>query len=230
MRTLVLAEKPDQEKKYAYALGNPVWRDPVWEVEGKEEKLIIFSVVGHLFHLKNAFPNFENWKTERLPLFPSEFHYEMMPDKKQIFQLVKKEIQKADRIIVATDPDREGEAIAYRILERIPHALEKVEGRLWANSLSKSGIQMAFQNLLPARETVNFYHEANARNIADWLVGFNLSPFTTNGMKSEGILDWKDKAMSVGRVQTPIVYLVVKNDELISSFQPEIFYNLSLFI
>jgi len=88
---------------------------------------------------------------------------------------------------------------------------------------------MAFRNLRRPEETVNYYHEAEARGEADWLVGFNLSPFTTLMMRDHELIPEKSKGMTVGRVQTPIVSLIVKNNEEIENFVSKPFWQLRLF-
>lgn len=229
MRTLILAEKPDQAKKYAQALGQATWQDGAWQLHHPAHGLVrIVSAVGHIVQLENPLKHHENWQLSNLPIFPAEFTYRVTTGKKDVFATIKREATQADVIIIGTDPGREGEAIAYRILEKIPKAVSKIKWRLWCKSLSKKSIQNSFEQLLPAEETVNLYYEAEARAISDWLVGYNLSPFTTIKMKSEGILGQQDKPMSVGRVQTPIVNVVVENDAAIAAFQPITFFKVQL--
>lgn len=229
MSTVILAEKPDQAKKYAQALGKARWQNDCWHVSiPNYGDAVIVNAVGHVVQMENPLKHNENWNLNNLPIFPKEFTYRVEPSKKKVFEIIKREVNRADTIIIATDPGREGEAIAYRILQKIPKAMSKIKWRLWCRSLSKQGIQKSFSNLLPASQTVNLYHEANARNISDWLVGYNLSPFTTIKMRKDGLLGEKDKPMSVGRVQTPIVNLVVENDESIVAFKPIPFYKVQL--
>lgn len=228
MTILILAEKPDQAKKYAQALGSPKWDKGAWQVQTKLGTTRIVSAVGHLVELDNPYKNFENWNLKNLPAFPETFDYAVKENTKKQFATVKKEVKAAKEIIIGTDPDREGEAIAYLILNQIPNATKKVTKRLWAKSTSPKGIQDAFSDLFPASQTINLYHEAEARSISDWLVGFNLSPFVTIKMKEKGILQKKDKAMSVGRVQTPIVSVIVDNDREIQHFTPLPFFKIEV--
>lgn len=229
MRTLILAEKPDQAKKYAQALGQATWKDDTWQFHHPNHGLVrVVSAVGHIVQLENPLKRHENWQLNNLPIFPEEFTYQVAKGKKDVFTTIKREASQADVIIIGTDPGREGEAIAYRILEKIPKAISKIKWRLWCKSLSKKSIQKSFEQLLPADQTVNLYHEAEARTISDWLVGYNLSPFTTIKMKSYGVIAQQDKPMSVGRVQTPIVNLVVDNDAAIAGFQPIPFFKAQL--
>lgn len=230
MKYLVLAEKPDQAKKYAMALGDAKNEKGVWRVKTKiiAGEVSIVSAVGHLVEIKNPYQNYENWNLDNLPAFPEKFEYEVKSDKKRQFNLIKTEVRKADAIIIGTDADREGEAIAYLILRIIPNALKKIKYRLWVNSLTESGIVKAFKNLRPALETAQYAEEAEARAKADWLVGFNLSPWTSLKLGEMGLLAEKDKRMSVGRVQTPIVSLIVENDLSIEQFESEPYWKIEL--
>ena len=155
MKYLVLAEKPDQAKKYAHALGQAKNEKGAWKVTTNliDGQVTVVSAVGHLVEIKNPYQNYENWDLANLPAFPETFEYEVKADKKKQFNLIKREVNQADRIIIGTDADREGESIAYLILRLIPNALKKVKYRLWVNSLTDSGIVKAFKSLRPAEET-----------------------------------------------------------------------------
>lgn len=233
MRTiLLLAEKPDQAKKYANVLGTPKKTDTGWDVYSEQlsAQVLVRPAVGHLVERSNPWTNFENWESvDRLPMFPDHFDFEIKKNTKKNFNAIKNAIKTVDSIMIGTDPDREGEAIAYYILNKIPGSLKKVSYRLWANSLTQKGLDMAFRNLRRPEETVNYYHEAEARGEADWLVGFNLSPFTTLMMRDHELIPEKSKGMTVGRVQTPIVSLIVKNNEEIENFVSKPFWQLRLF-
>lgn len=220
MKILVLAEKPDQAEKYAHTFGKPKNDKGVWKVYSDilNADVLIASAVGHLVEKDNPYKNYENWELENLPALPEKFSYKVKKGVSYSFNNIKKCIKECDCIIIATDPDREGESIAYKILNEIPGSINKVKYRLWANSLTKKGIESAFKKLRDPSETINYYHEADARDDADWLVGFNLSPFVTIKMKEVGELEKTDKVMSVGRVQTPIVSLIVRNHEEIENF------------
>lgn len=166
MRTiLLLAEKPDQAKKYANALGTPKKTDTGWDVYSEQlsAQVLVRPAVGHLVERSNPWTNFENWESvERLPMFPDHFEFEIKKNTKKNFNAIKNAIKNVDSIMIGTDPDREGEAIAYYILNKIPGSLKKVCYRLWANSLTQKGLDMAFRNLRRPEETVNYYHEAEA--------------------------------------------------------------------
>ena len=127
MKYLLLAEKPDQAKKYANALGNPKNDKGVWRVQSSvlNAEVIVAPAVGHLVERINPYTNFENWDMANLPALPDGFSYEPKKDTAKRFKAIKQAVKEVDAIIIGTDPDREGEAIAYRILELIPGALKK---------------------------------------------------------------------------------------------------------
>ncbi|RCF69470.1 DNA topoisomerase III, partial [Enterococcus faecium] len=112
---------------------------------------------------------------------------------------VKRELQSADTIIIATDGDREGEAIAWSIIRQAnAFSKEKNYLRLWINSLEKEAIYEGFKNLQPGKNYFPKYKEAQARQNADWLIGMNGSPLYSLLLQRKGI----DGSFSLGRVQT----------------------------
>ena len=125
---LLLAEKPDQAKKYANALGNPKKTDTGWDVYSDQlsAQVLVRPAVGHLVERSNPWTNFENWESvDRLPMFPDHFEFEIKKNTKKNFNAIKNAIKTVDSIMIGTDPDREGEAIAYYILNKIPGSFEK---------------------------------------------------------------------------------------------------------
>lgn len=232
MRTLILTEKSDQRKAYAKTLGQTSSDGPVSIVRDSpffEGEVHLIAPEGHLFEY--PLPQ-DNWDLSKLPLLDISFKdLQLKKDKrsKDLFKRISQEVQAADQVIIGTDADREGERIAYAILSHIPGGLEKITKRLWVQSMSPEGIQEAFQNLKDPKETYTYFLEAEARSQSDWLVGMNLSPFTTLHLQYQGKLRrGKGSSLSVGRVQTPIVRLICENDLAIQTFQPKPFYKLDL--
>lgn len=166
MKIFVLAEKPDQAEKYAHTFGKPKNDKGVWKVYSDilNADVLIASAVGHLVEKDNPYKNYENWELENLPALPEKFSYKVKKGVSYSFNNIKKCIKECDCIIIATDPDREGESIAYKILNEIPGSINKVKYRLWANSLTKKGIESAFKKLRDPSETINYYHEAATRD------------------------------------------------------------------
>lgn len=234
MIRVVLAEKPDQAREYAKALGESEFKGGRLIVKQSayiDGEIWIVSARGHL--LEYDIPK-QKWSFENLPNINVNFDLKLTDDAdiKKRFKAISYAISKADEVIIGTDSDREGERIAYTILSQIPNGLKKATKRLWIHSMKASAIQEAFQNLKPAEETKNFYEEAEARSQADWLVGFNCSPLVTLDLQRKNLLPKPKKgektAFSVGRVQTPTVRLIYENDEAIKTFIPKDFWKISL--
>lgn len=156
MKIFVLAEKPDQAEKYAHTFGKPKNDKGVWKVYSDilNADVLIASAVGHLVEKDNPYKNYENWELENLPALPEKFSYKVKKGVSYSFNNIKKCIKECDCIIIATDPDREGESIAYKILNEIPGSINKVKYRLWANSLTKKGIESAFKKLRDPTENI----------------------------------------------------------------------------
>ncbi|MCQ4657037.1 DNA topoisomerase [Enterococcus faecium] len=122
---------------------------------------------------------------------------------------------------MATDSDREGEAIARLIINLSGNSRKTIK-RLWINSLETSEIKKGFQNLKDGQSFYSTYKEAETRQIADWLVGINLTRLYTLYMQKNGMRG----VFSVGRVQTPTLFLIYQRNEEIKHFVSKLFYEL----
>ena len=125
-----------------------------------------------------------------------------------IYKIVKKHLDEAETIVIATDSDREGEAIARLIINLSGNSRKTIK-RLWINSLETSEIKKGFQNLKDGQAFYSTYKEAETRQIADWLVGINLTRLYTLYMQKNGMRG----VFSVGRVQTPTLFLIYQRNE-----------------
>lgn len=228
MATVILAEKPDQAEKFAFALANKKLQKQGGKYEFQSEifgDTIVTWGIGHLVGLSKPekydfLPNKEAWDFANLPFLPdmNKLKYEVSEGKGQQFKVVKQCLENADQIVIATDPDREGENIAYNIFKLCKQSIfNKPMKRLWINSLVKKDILKGFSNLREAKETEAFAEEANARQISDYLVGMNYTELYTLKLKEKGL----SGVVSLGRVQTPVNTLVVENDLSIKNFKPE---------
>lgn len=226
--TVILAEKPDQAKKYATALGKVKRGKGYFEVNTDilSGNVVVTWGIGHLVGLASMDKygeQYKKWDMKNLPFSPEKMIYEVSSDKKDQFQNAKAQLEKADEIIIATDPDREGENIAYSIFSKCSSKVRKTpKKRLWINSMVDKEIQRGFQNLKDSKETFNYYVEAQTRQISDYLVGMNFTQFFTLFAQSKGLRG----VYSLGRVQTPCNSLVVENDLSIRNFKEETFYKL----
>ncbi|HAQ6079795.1 TPA: DNA topoisomerase III [Enterococcus faecium] len=135
--------------------------------------------------------------------------------------MVKKHLDEAETIVIATDSDREGEAIARLIINLSGNSRKTIK-RLWINSLETSEIKKGFQNLKDGQAFYSTYKEAETRQIADWLVGINLTRLYTLYMQKNGMRG----VFSVGRVQPPTLFLIYQRNEEIKHFVSKLFYEL----
>ncbi|HAQ2041853.1 TPA: type IA DNA topoisomerase [Enterococcus faecium] len=228
MAVVILAEKPDQGAKFASALAGKKLSKKSGKYEFKSEifgDTIVTWGIGHLVGLSlpekyEWLPNKDKWHLDNLPFLPkfNELKYEVSKGKNQQFSIVKSCLENADEIIIATDPDREGENIAYNIFKLCKQSIfNKPIKRLWINSLVQKEIIKGFKNLRNSEETISYFKEANARQIADYLVGMNYTELYSLKLQEKGI----SGVVSLGRVQTPVNTLVVENDLAIRNFRPE---------
>src|SRR5207302_6627522 len=133
--------------------------------------------------------------------------------------IVRRLFRSADELICATDAGREGELI-FRYIQELTGCTGKPAQRLWLSSLTREAIRDAFARLRPLSEYDALYAAARCRSEADWIVGLNATRNYTVRYRSGGLL-W-----SVGRVQTPVLALIVRRDDEIRTFQPEPFWEL----
>ena len=107
MKYLLLAEKPDQAKKYAQALGKASVKDGVYRVQSSVlgEEVLVAPAVGHLVERVNPYANFENWDMANLPALPDSFSYEPKKETIKRFRAIKQAVKEVDAIIIGTDPN-----------------------------------------------------------------------------------------------------------------------------
>jgi DNA topoisomerase-3 len=208
---LFLCEKPSQGKDIAKAVGATQRGDGCYQGAG-------VSVTWCIGHLVEAAPpeaydeKYKRWSIDQLPILPQHWRLDVKPATAAQFKVVKKLIGQATELVIATDADREGEMIAREILDLCGY--RGPLSRLWLSALNDASIRKALAELKPGAQTLPLYHSALARSRADWLIGMNLSRlFTLLGQQAgyTGVL-------SVGRVQTPTLKLVVDRDREIGQF------------
>ncbi|WP_082174577.1 DNA topoisomerase [Bacillus sp. FJAT-27231] len=227
MTTVILAEKPDQARHYAEAFSSQKKQKGFIEVEDYrffKGKAYITWGVGHLVELQEPADykeEWEKWSLSSLPVLPETFKFKVDASKKQQFNVVKKLLQEATEIIVGTDCDREGENIARSIIS-LAGAFNKPTKRLWINSLETEEIIRGFKNLKNGNDFLPLYYEAQTRQIADWVVGINTSRLYSLLLQNKGLKD----SFSVGRVQTPTLFLIYQRQQDIENFKPTTFYEI----
>ena len=214
---VIYAEKASLAKAIAAALkaGNRIAhpKEPTighYEFTFNGEKTILCHGVGHLCGLVDAKVYGEQyavWNTDNFPCIPDSYQIAVNTDIKTCFDYVKGFFDKADLIINATDPDREGELIFAYIYEAM-HCTKKWK-RVWIEDLTPQKIQYAFAHLKDSSEVLNIQKAGRARAVADWLCGINLTVAATKTLSSNEML-------SIGRVQTPVLAMVVEREKKIN--------------
>ncbi len=217
--TVYLCEKPDQGRIIAKSLGGGQ------KIQGgiSGSGWAVTWGFGHLLtpympHEYNE--DYKRWEWDPLPIVPEKFLFKPKDSmaSKQISS-IRKIFKDAREVVISTDADREGELIAYEILNEL-----KWKGptkRLWLSDLTVPAVKKALANLRDAQETKPLYWAAAARTYADWIVGLNLSRAATLKLAARG-----GKAMSVGRVQTPVLAMIVDIERKIENFKPEDYYEI----
>ncbi|MFD2389088.1 DNA topoisomerase 3 [Enterococcus gallinarum] len=228
MITVILAEKPSQALAYARAFSSYTKEDGYFRVKDSifhDETFITFGF-GHLVELDSPDKYKEEWKKwalETLPIFPERYQFSVPEDKQKQFTIVAGLLQKASTIIIATDSDREGENIAWSIIHHAKaYTPDKVYKRLWINSLEKEAIRDGFTHLREGKDYLPYYEEAQTRQISDWLVGMNASPLYSLLLQEKGV----SGTFSLGRVQTPTLYMIYQRQLQIDQFKKEPFFEL----
>ena len=225
--TLILAEKPSQALAYAESFGKFSKKDGYIILNPSND--IITWGFGHLVELASPEDYKEEWKKwsiKELPIIPETFKFKVGYGKAKQFNVVKRLLNDADQIVIATDSDREGENIARSIINQAQVGNKEIK-RLWINSLESDEIQKGFSNLRDGNEFYSSYVEAQTRQISDWLVGINLSRMYTLSLQKKGI---NEGVFSVGRVQTPTLYLIHTRQKEIENFIPVPFFEMQALV
>lgn len=234
-KVLIIAEKPDQAKRYAEVFKTRENHMKDGYIKVSDDSIIngrdikITFAFGHLLELKKPQEYSSNWEhvtLENLPMFPKNFEYIPIKEKKPQLNKIKRLANDSDTIIVAGDPEREGELIQRLILQYCKiNPQNKEIKRFFTNSLEASAVKKAFKNLENDNsDRWNFeYEEASARQHSDWLVGMNLSVLYSNLLKKAGL---SYTTISIGRVQTPTLKMVYDRCKEIEDFKPKPFKQL----
>ena len=219
---LYIAEKPSLGRAIAAALPGPQQQGQGWIRCGEGEQSFTVSwCIGHLLEPAEPArynPRWQKWRAEDLPMVPDQ--WQLMPKesvKKQL-NVLESLIRKAEVIYHAGDPDREGQLLVDEVL-RYFGAKCPVQ-RVLINDLTPKAVSRALQQPRDNREFRRLSHSALARQRADWLYGLNLTRHFTLSYQRQG----EQGVYSVGRVQTPVLGLVVERDNTIDNFEPKPFF------
>ncbi len=213
---LVIAEKPSVARDIANVLGAKQKKNGYLEGNGYQ----VTWCIGHLVQLadpESYDESLKRWSMHTLPIIPEQFQHEVVPSTKSQFQIVQTLINKSSEIICATDAGREGQLIFEYVLRLSnPPQNCKIQ-RLWISSMTDEAIQEGFAALKNNEEYQRLYQSARCRSEADWLVGINFTRLFT--------LRYGTK-LTVGRVQTPTLALIVERQQAIDNFHAEPYYQL----
>lgn len=215
---LVIAEKPSVAISIAKVIGATKKKDGYYEGNGYK----VSWCVGHLIQMANpdAYDEkYAKWNISDLPIIPKQYKFEVTKATKKQFNILKKLMndKEIETVINACDAGREGESI-FRLVYNEAKCKKKMQ-RLWISSMEDSAIKEGFSNLKNGEDYDKLFESAQARAIADWLVGMNISRLYSCLYKQN---------YSVGRVQTPTLYMIVKRDDEINNFKKEKYYTVEL--
>ena len=218
-KILYICEKPSQARDIARVLG----------VTSRQEGCIVGNDItvtwclGHLLALappEHYCKNLKPWRMAVLPVIPRK--WQLVPVKKTKAQLniIKKLLKQTNHVVIATDADREGDVIGREILDYYNY--QGNVQRLWLSALDDVSIKKALADIRPGESTYPLYQAGLGRQRADYNIGMNMTMATSClfGEFGQGVL-------SVGRVQTPTLNLIVARDRLIENFKPTDYFELT---
>ena len=220
---LLVAEKP--------SVANQHYRPMLERIEGEKftqgdgcligKNHCITWCVGHLITLAplDAYPGYEGgWRLSNLPLLPEKFRLMEIESTKKQLAVVRQMMEQADVLVNGADAGREGNLIFDLVLDFTPAFKQKTIKRLWVNSYVAKDLDKAWKNLEDATQRVNLSYAARLRQRADWMVGLNATRAYT-------LTAGRGKMISVGRVQTPTLNLVVERDTIVEQFKELYYYS-----
>jgi len=214
-----IAEKPSVAKEIAQVIGAKSRKDGYFEGNGYQ----VTWTFGHFCTLlppEDYNSGWKRWDLNSLPMLPERFETKIMDNggvKKQ-FKVIKGLFSKASLVINCGDAGQEGELIQRWVIKQARYKGEVQ--RLWISSLTTEAIRTGFKNLKPAKEFDNLYYAGSSRAIGDWLLGMNATRLYT--LKYGGF----KQVLSIGRVQTPTLAMLVHRHHEIENFQPKPYWEL----
>ncbi|WP_410516392.1 DNA topoisomerase III [Pantoea allii] len=226
---LFIAEKPSLGRAIADVLPKPHRRGDGFIACGNDQ--IVTWCVGHL--LEQAQPDvydsrYARWSLADLPIIPEKWRLQPRPSVAKQLKVVEGLLAQADEVVHAGDPDREGQLLVDEVLDYLQLPAEKRSKvqRCLINDLNPQAVERAINRLRENREFIPLCVSALARARADWLYGINMTRAWTLLGRNAGY----DGVLSVGRVQTPVLGLVVRRDEEIANFVPKDYFEVKAHI
>lgn len=213
---VVVAEKPSVAREIAKVLGARQKQTGYLSGNG----YIVSWALGHLIELQEPQSYdkaLKNWSLAQLPFIPPSFRLRIKKGATSQFSILKELMKSASELICATDAGREGELI-FRYIQQKAEVLTKPTKRLWISSLTQQAIKEGFAHLQPQSAYNALADAARCRSEADWIVGLNATrAYTVQYSHGQGVL-------SIGRVQTPVLAMIVERHHTINNFVSESFY------
>ncbi|MBU2860300.1 DNA topoisomerase 3 [Acidithiobacillus ferrooxidans] len=232
---LFIAEKPSLGKAIAQYLPGP-HKSGTGCIECDGGKQIVTWAFGHIF--EQVEPDYytpddvpvtpkgkKKWRWDELPILPGQWKLAPKDDARAQIKVIRDLLKKANAVVNAGDPDREGQLLVDEILDECgwnglqPAGLQPARQtqRIWLAALDEQSVKKALANLKDNRDYQNLKLSAQARSRADWMMGMNLTRAFTLANKGSGVV-------SVGRVQTPTLRLIADRDNAIEHFKPKDFF------
>ncbi|MEZ9573545.1 DNA topoisomerase III [Vibrio sp. 10N.261.55.F4] len=229
MSRLIIAEKPSLGRAIAAALPNPQKKDQGFIKCGNGD--VVTWCIGHL--LEQVEPDayddrYKKWNLADLPILPEQWQLRPRKTSSKQLTVIRKLLKDATQIVHAGDPDREGQLLVDEVIDycKVSKAKKESMDRLLISDLNLPAVKRALSQMRSNRDFIPLSISALARSRADWLYGMNMTrAYTLLGQKAgyQGVL-------SVGRVQTPVLGLVVRRDEEIENFIPKDYFTLHALI
>lgn len=214
-----ITEKPSVARDIAHILGATSKRDGFFEGNG----YCVTWTFGHLCTLKEPadYSDFwKRWSLSSLPMIPQRFGIKLIDDDgiKRQFKVIETLISNADEVINCGDAGQEGELIQRWVMQKAKTGC--AVKRLWISSLTDDAIRDGFNSLKPQSEFDNLYYAGLSRAVGDWILGMNATRLYTLKYSEPG------KVLSIGRVQTPTLAIVVQRQLEIDNFKPEDYWEI----
>lgn len=214
---LFIAEKPSLARAIAEVLPHPHVKKGSYIECGTSD--VVAWCAGHILELaapEEYAAEYKTWSLQHLPIVPQT--WKLSPSAPDLLKTIKLLLPKAARVVHAGDPDREGQLLVDEVLDYLGYRGQV--DRLLVSDLNPPAVRKALDTMKPNGQFRSLYQAALARQRADWLYGLNLTRLYTVLGRAGGY----DGVLSVGRVQTPLLGLVVRRDQEIEKFQPKPFF------